>query len=457
MERRTRRLTAIMRCVACASVVQFPAFASLTASSWWLIQTDTMVPFPRTIRYLFLHLPAAAAFVKHSSSATPFSTMRRDSLCRMRGLRRASLTLPLPSARLMTSQWYNDPDLERDRSHVLENDLKCATSSDAKYVLVSKKNGFYYQKALEKSLVEPLYLSYAEIRDIFGAELIPDMLEDPRNKSSLLAWIGRKQGADFWTLFLSQEDEPDNLFDSLRSSKLHVDGKEVQASPLREFGDLLELVNDAGILATANGLIEFHKSHPFCNRCGSATLPVKAGASRRCTNCRASTYPRIDVASIMLITSPCEQYALLGRKKNWPKGRYSTLAGFTEVGETIEASCVREVMEESGVAVDPRSVEFVCSQPWPFPRSLMVGFRAKALSTTNDAVEGDPPAELPVVDNSIEELEDVQWFHKEFVSARLDRGYYSTLQFDPKGSEEEFHVPGKASLARVLISDWATS
>ncbi|KAL3933784.1 MAG: hypothetical protein SGARI_003627, partial [Bacillariaceae sp.] len=148
--------------------------------------------------------------------------------------------------------------------------------------------------------------------------------------------------------------------------------------PLREFGDVLESNEEAGILATAQGLMEFHKSHPFCSLCGGATTPAKAGASRKCTSCQRSVYPRLDVAAIMLVTSPCDQYALLGRKESWPAGRYSTLAGFCEVGETLEDCCRRETFEESGVVVDPSTVQFVASQPWPFPRSLMVGFCAQA-------------------------------------------------------------------------------
>jgi NADH pyrophosphatase NudC (nudix superfamily) len=121
-------------------------------------------------------------------------------------------------------------------------------------------------------------------------------------------------------------------------------------------------------------IIEFHRSHKFCSRCGHGTVSAKAGGCRQCMNdnCsrRGSTrvYPRIDTATIMLITSSCGEYALLGRKRAWPSGRYSTLAGFTEVGETLEHCVVREVREESGIRVDLNSVAFVASQPWPFPR-----------------------------------------------------------------------------------------
>ena len=145
----------------------------------------------------------------------------------------------------------------------------------------------------------------------------------------------------------------------------------------------------------------------------------------------------------MLITTQCQQYALLGRKANWPKGRYSTLAGFSEVGETLEQCCARETFEESGVHVDRSSVRFVCSQPWPFPRSLMVGFRAEAKDT-----------EKPTICIEELEMEDIQWFHKDYVRERLEGGS-TAMTFAPNEREREFHIPGPSSLARILISEWA--
>jgi len=108
--------------------------------------------------------------------------------------------------------------------------------------------------------------------------------------------------------------------------------------------------------------------------------PVSSTKSRRYVE-----YPRIDPAVIMLVAYG--DYALLGRKKEWPPGRYSTLAGFLEVGEALEMAVVRETMEESGIDVDVKSVAYFSSQPWPFPRSLMIGFTAKA-KTVEGGVEG---------------------------------------------------------------------
>ena len=119
-----------------------------------------------------------------------------------------------------------------------------------------------------------------------------------------------------------------------------------------------------------------------------------------------------------------------------------------QVGESMEDCCAREVFEESGIRIDRSSIRFVASQPWPFPRSLMVGFTARA----------DPPAEastlLPEVRVDTAELEDARWFSRDFVAARLGGGS-TAMEVIPTAREAEFHIPGQASLARVLITNWA--
>lgn len=236
-------------------------------------------------------------------------------------------------------------------------------------------------------------------------------------------------------------------------------GDGIEASPVRNYGDRMPSRTHAALLASANGLLEFHRTHRFCSKCGSPTAQIKAGSARKCTNtsCRSSVYPRIDPAVIMLITSPCGEYALLGRNKRWPSGRYSTLAGFAEVGETLEECVARETHEEAGVAIDPASIRFVASQPWPFPRSMMVGFTGTALA--DDATTSEGGGGLPNISVDPAELEDARWFSKEYVRANgLAEGRGSSaLDFRPDEEEAEFHVPGPASLARLLITKWVTS
>lgn len=333
--------------------------------------------------------------------------------------------------------FYSDSSIQRDRSHVLANDITENLYLDTTNFVLQTKSGMLYKSIptseQREPRVAPLYFSPSNVDNMMSNNNLPS-LRELADSGATIAWLGKYNESDYWVLYVDTE-----------LNDCQEDGCDVK--PLREFGDRLESTIDAGILATANGLVEFHKSHPFCSQCGSKSVIAKAGACRRCSGCNKSTYPRIDLASIMLITSACGTYGLLGRKKAWPKGRYSTLAGFAEVGETIEDCCIRETLEESGVVVDPSSVRFVASQPWPFPRSLMVGFQARAFPQESG---------LPEIRVDVDEMEDIQWFSKDYVRERLEGGS-TALSYDPTASQEEFHIPGRSSLARLLISRWANS
>mgnify|MGYP006278392553 FL=1 len=144
---------------------------------------------------------------------------------------------------------------------------------------------------------------------------------------------------------------------------------------------------DAELAATARGLLEWHRTHPRCARCGAPSEVAEAGWQRRCPDCGARHFPRTDPVVIMLITDG--NSALIGRSPGWPEGMYSLLAGFVEPGETIEAAVRREVAEEAGV--DVGQVDYLASQPWPFPASLMIGCRgmARTREITLDPAELD--------------------------------------------------------------------
>lgn len=335
--------------------------------------------------------------------------------------------------------WYSHSDLERDRSHILETSSEVWSSPSSKYVVLEESKGMYHRvldTTNDRSETEPLFFKYQELEQLVGADEIVAALRG--ESETLIAWVGTYKGSDYFVCHLASEVSTKTKVKDLMGDE------NVSVAGLRDFGDRLERRIDAAILASSNGLVEFHKAHPFCARCGSKTKVAKAGACRRCTSCKSSVYPRIDVAAIMLITSRCGEYALLGRKAMWPQGRYSTLAGFCEVGETLEQCCARETLEESGVLVDLRSVRFVCSQPWPFPRSLMAGFRGEAMGS-----------DLPSIKIDKTEMEDIQWFHRDFVRDRLDGGS-TALDFEPDEDEKEFHLPGQSSLARLMITQWAT-
>lgn len=171
------------------------------------------------------------------------------------------------------------------------------------------------------------------------------------------------------------------------------------ADPSSEFSDLRMIAGElppeeAGLLAYARAMIHWRETHRFCGRCGSPTLALEGGHVLRCSNegCRSQQFPRLDPAVIVLITAG--ERALLGRQASWPPGRYSTIAGFVEPGESLEDAVVREAREETGVVVD--AVDYHSSQPWPFPSSLMLGFTAHARTT-----------EIHLLDD---ELEDARWW-----------------------------------------------
>jgi NAD+ diphosphatase len=169
---------------------------------------------------------------------------------------------------------------------------------------------------------------------------------------------------------------------------------------LRLVGSVLP-IDEAGLLGYARAMISWRRRNRFCGTCGAETLPAKSGHVLVCTNpaCRHETFPRIDPAIIVLISDG--ERALLGRQASWPVGRYSTIAGFVEPGESLEDAVTREVFEETGVVVD--RIEYHSSQPWPFPASLMLGFTAHALTT-----------EVHLRD---QELEDARWFSRAEISS----------------------------------------
>ena len=182
---------------------------------------------------------------------------------------------------------------------------------------------------------------------------------------------------------------------------------------------------DAPLFAAAMSLARWHSRHRFCANCGQATEIVRGGWSRSCPACSAEHFPRVDPVVIML--AEYDGKLLLGRQSQWPEGRYSALAGFVEVGESVEAAVVREVKEEAGI--DVSNVRYVASQPWPFPSSLMIACHAEAST-----------ADLKI---DTTELEDARWFTRDEVQGAVD------------GAEDAtFGAPPRTAIARTLLERW---
>ena len=181
---------------------------------------------------------------------------------------------------------------------------------------------------------------------------------------------------------------------------------------------------DSSALAYASALVHWHRTHRFCGACGTPTASVRGGHVRRCSDaaCGREHFPRTDPAVITLVVDG--DRCLLARRRDWAPGRRSTVAGFVEPGETLEHTVARETFEEVGVRVG--RITYRGSQPWPFPQSLMLGFRATA-ATSDIAVDGD-------------EIAEADWYTPERIQADTASGALILPPFD--------------SISRRLVEDW---
>jgi len=194
---------------------------------------------------------------------------------------------------------------------------------------------------------------------------------------------------------------------------------------LRDLGGRIDPAETERLIA-AIAVAGWLRDAAFCPRCGGATELRQAGWSRHCLMCGRDHFPRTDPAVIVAVESADGERLLLGANANWGGRMYSCFAGFVEAGESLESTVHREIEEESGVTLS--SLRYLSSQAWPFPRSLMVGFRAVVEDESTAHPDG-------------EEIIDVRWFTRDEISTAL-------------AGDGPVGLPGPASIARALIVDW---
>lgn len=203
---------------------------------------------------------------------------------------------------------------------------------------------------------------------------------------------------------------------------------------LRRSGTIFDDVS-AGLVSSATALLNWHDAARFSAVDGSPTKPIKGGWSRINTVTGHEEFPRIDPAVICLVHDGGDR-VVLARQTVWPERMFSLLAGFVEAGESFETCVAREISEEAGLTV--RDVQYLGSQPWPFPRSLMVGFHAVA----------DPEQPFAFNDGEIVEA---HWFTRNEVKAALAIGDWNSAE----ASKSKLLLPGSISIAREIIESWA--
>lgn len=230
--------------------------------------------------------------------------------------------------------------------------------------------------------------------------------------------LGQHEGRAYWAIDASPLQEP--------AEAMSLEG--ARYADARQIATRLPVV-DAGIVAQAKALVDWHATHGYCGNCGERTESRDAGASRKCGTCTTEHFPRTNPVVIMVVHK--DDRCLLGRGANWAPNSYSALAGFVDQGESLEGAVCREVKEEVGLDVD--EVRYIASQPWPFPMSIMIGCFARA---TNDDVVVDPF-----------ELGDARWFHRDELRRALAGP-------DPAIG---FTVPGRLAIAHHIIKAWVES
>jgi NAD+ diphosphatase len=287
---------------------------------------------------------------------------------------------------------------------------------------------------LDKRGRTPVRMDDGELALRPATEIAPEPPEDA-------AFLGRAPEGDYWAVLDVPEPDGETIEVPGRFGVpvTHIVADGERWVGLREFGDELDDTG-AGLFTTALALRSWYRRARHCARCGAPTKVISVGWASRCTGCGREEYPRTDPAVICLVHDDVGvngERVLLARGAGWPEGSRSVLAGFVEAGESLEACVVREIREEVGVTV--RDVRYLGSQPWPFPRSIMLGFAARA----------DRDAPLTLAEG---EIEAARWFTREEVRAAFARAY------EPRANGDGgLRLPGNSSIARLMLEAWAAA
>lgn len=230
---------------------------------------------------------------------------------------------------------------------------------------------------------------------IAGEDGVPNLGAEPLDTD---IYLGRQQDQTLWVRPVAQLDGP-----SFAWPQTHIEWQQSVAAAL--------------------ALMHWHVREPLCEVCGAATEHVDFGVRRRCRSCGELQFVRTDPAVIVAVIDPAERL-LLARQHVWAPRRHSVIAGFVEPGESLEQACWREVAEETAVTLT--DVAYVGSQPWPMPRSLMVGF----VATTEDRQVRVDGIELE------------------------SGGFLSRAEVLDMQNDGSIELPSPASLGRLLIERW---
>lgn len=236
--------------------------------------------------------------------------------------------------------------------------------------------------------------------------------------------LGSVDGVHHWAV-VSEEPAVAPSVAEVRQPASGRPGASMSSGTIRTVGPLLA-DDEAALATTAVALLGWHDGAAFCSRCGRPTAPDVTGHSRSCADGHQE-FPRTDPAVIVLVHDG-EGNAVLARQPTWAPGRFSVLAGFAEAGESLEGTVTREIGEEIGVHVD--DVQYLGSQPWPFPRSLMIGFAARA---PRNAVLRPRPGEI----------EQARWFSRDRLRAMLNGS--------ADGDDHGLTLPDSVSIARRMV------